>query len=100
MSLKLFRFAGVLSAAAQLSFLPLAAQTFAGSADLDKAIDQAIREKGIPGAVVVAGRNGKILHSKAYGHRAVSPAAEAMTLDTIFDCASLTKVVATTSALM
>ena len=37
---------------------------------------------------------------KAYGHRATVPADEPMTLDTIFDLASLTKVVATTTAVM
>lgn len=46
------------------------------------------------------GRPGQILHRKAYGKRALEPAPEAMTLDTVFDVASLTKVVATTSSLM
>ena len=41
-----------------------------------------------------------MVYRKAYGKRALVPQAEAMTLDTIFDCASLTKVVATTSSLM
>ena len=40
------------------------------------------------------------LYQKAFGHRAVAPAAEPMTLDTIFDLASLTKVVATTTSVM
>jgi CubicO group peptidase (beta-lactamase class C family) len=67
---------------------------------LDDAIEQAIRENRIPGAVLIVGHNGEIVHRKAYGRRAVTPAAEAMTLDTIFDCASLTKVIATTASLM
>ena len=46
------------------------------------------------------GHNGQVLHRKAYGNRAILPSPEPMTADTIFDCASLTKVVATTSALM
>jgi uncharacterized protein YbbC (DUF1343 family)/CubicO group peptidase (beta-lactamase class C family) len=66
----------------------------------DEAIGQAIGENRIPGAVLIIGHNGEIVHRKAYGRRAVTPAAEAMTLDTIFDCASLTKVIATTSSLM
>ena len=41
-----------------------------------------------------------MVYRKAYGKRALVPQAEAMTTDTIFDCASLTKVVATTSSLM
>ena len=41
-----------------------------------------------------------MLHRKAYGNRALIPKPEPMTLDTVFDCASLTKVIATTSSLM
>ncbi len=78
----------------------MAAQTFAGSPLLDRAIEQAIQEERIPGAVLLIGHKGQIVHRKAYGNRAVAPATEAMTVDTIFDLASLTKVVATTSSLM
>ena len=80
--------------------LPLAAQTFSAASDLDAAIQQAIAQKKIPGAVLIVGHRGQILYRKAYGHRALLPAPEKMTVDTIFDCASLTKVVATTSAVM
>jgi uncharacterized protein YbbC (DUF1343 family)/CubicO group peptidase (beta-lactamase class C family) len=76
------------------------AQSFSASPRLDAAIEQAVREDRIPGAVLIAGHNGEILHRKAYGRRAVMPQIEAMTVDTIFDCASLTKVIATTSSLM
>ena len=76
------------------------AETFPGSAALDDAIENAIRENRIPGAVVLIGHNGQIAFRKAYGNRSVVPAIEPMTTDTIFDCASLTKVVATTSAVM
>ena len=75
-------------------------QSFSASAALDAAIGQAIREERIPGAVLIVGHNGEIVHRKAYGNRAVVPRVEAMTADTIFDCASLTKVVVTTPALM
>src|SRR5262245_2408227 len=78
----------------------LGAQTFPASPTLDDAIEQAIREDRIPGAVLVIGHQGSIVHRKAYGKRALVPAPEPMTVDTIFDCASLTKVVATTSAVM
>lgn len=44
-------------------------------------------------------RNGST-YRRAYGNRAVAPKREAMTEDTIFDAASLTKVVATTPAIM
>ena len=76
------------------------AQTFSGGPALDAAIDQAVREDRIPGAVLVVGHNGAPVYTKAYGDRALEPVREKMTVDTIFDCASLTKVVATTSALM
>ena len=67
---------------------------------LDPIIDDAITQQQIPGAVVLVGHDGQVVYRKAYGSRAIVPHSEAMTLDTIFDCASLTKVVATTTALM
>ena len=63
-------------------------------------VEQAIDEKKLPGAVVVIGRGNRVVYQKAIGRRAVDPAPEAMTLDTIFDVASLTKVVATTTSMM
>jgi uncharacterized protein YbbC (DUF1343 family)/CubicO group peptidase (beta-lactamase class C family) len=54
----------------------------------------------MPGAVLIIGHEGKVVYRKAYGQRALVPQPEAMTVDTIFDCASMTKVVATTSAMM
>ncbi len=78
----------------------LFAQTFAGSAALDQAVEDAVIHGRIPGAVLIVGHEGRVVHRKAYGKRALTPHPEAMTVDTIFDCASLTKVVATTSALM
>src|SRR5580658_7173846 len=77
-----------------------AAQTFSGSPLLDQTIEQAIQEGRIPGAVLLIGHKGEIVHRKAYGRRALLPTPEPMTVDTIFDLASLTKVVATTSSLM
>lgn len=76
------------------------AQTFRGADDLDAAINQAIREDKIPGAVVLVGHRGQVVYRKAYGSRALVPAKEPMTVDTIFDIASLTKIVSTTSGLM
>ncbi|WP_321470339.1 exo-beta-N-acetylmuramidase NamZ domain-containing protein [uncultured Paludibaculum sp.] len=73
---------------------------YSASPDIDRAIEDAIKEERIPGAVCLVGQPGKILHFKAYGNRALVPSKEAMTLDTIFDAASLTKVVATTSSIM
>jgi uncharacterized protein YbbC (DUF1343 family)/CubicO group peptidase (beta-lactamase class C family) len=76
------------------------AQTFSASPLLDQTVEQAIQEGRIPGAVLLIGHRGQIVHRKAYGKRALAPTPEPMTVDTIFDLASLTKVVATTSSLM
>ena len=50
-----------------------AAQQFAGSQDLDEAVDAAIRANQIPGAVLLIGGHGAIIHYKAYGNRALTP---------------------------
>jgi hypothetical protein len=60
----------------------------------------AIAEHRLPGAVVAVGRPNGIVYARAFGERALVPAPEAMTTDTIFDIASLTKVVATTTSVM
>jgi uncharacterized protein YbbC (DUF1343 family)/CubicO group peptidase (beta-lactamase class C family) len=67
---------------------------------VDAVIEQAIQEKQIPGAVLVIGHDGQVIYRKAYGERALEPRREPMTLDTVFDLASLTKVIATTTAVM
>lgn len=67
---------------------------------VDSVIEQAIADGNIPGAVLVVGHNGAVIYRKAYGERALEPRREPMTVDTIFDLASLTKVVATTTAVM
>jgi CubicO group peptidase (beta-lactamase class C family) len=87
-----------------LLLLPAAA-THARSLDpaklrkIDAAINQAIDEHQLPGAVLWV-EHGSDHYWKAYGHRALVPARETMKRDTIFDVASLTKVLATTPAVM
>src|SRR4029077_93016 len=68
--------------------------------NVDSVINQAIAEGNLPGAVLVVGHNGAVVYRKAYGNRALEPRREPMTLDTVFDLASLTKVIATTTAVM
>ena len=63
-------------------------------------MERAVPDGLIPGAVVVIGHDGQIVYQKAYGSRALIPHREPMTLDTIFDAASLTKVIATTPSIM
>jgi len=67
---------------------------------IDEAVAAEIAKKQLPGAVVLVGRQGKIVYRKAFGNRALEPNVEPMTLDTIFDLASLTKVVATATSVM
>ena len=86
-----------------LALLLLAGATLAQnypSAELDQLIEDAVRRDAMPGAVLLVGQNGRIVYQKAYGRRALVPQKEDMTLDTIFDCASLTKVVATSASVM
>jgi uncharacterized protein YbbC (DUF1343 family)/CubicO group peptidase (beta-lactamase class C family) len=77
-----------------------AQQTFSGGAAVDQQMERAVQDGLIPGAVVVIGHNAQIVYQKAYGSRALIPHREPMTLDTIFDAASLTKVIATTPSIM
>ena len=67
---------------------------------IEPLVQAAIAEKKLPGAVVLIGRGDRILYQRAIGSRALVPAVEAMSIDTIFDLASLTKVVATTTSVM
>ncbi|HXT40753.1 MAG TPA: exo-beta-N-acetylmuramidase NamZ domain-containing protein [Candidatus Angelobacter sp.] len=68
-------------------------------AEMDAAIERALADHDCPGVVLWLERNDAAYH-KAYGKRALVPAGEPMTEDTIFDAASLTKVIATTPAVM
>ena len=65
-----------------------------------KAVRKEIRAGRIPGAVVLIGDRKKTLYLKAFGSRAIKPKKLPMTSTTIFDLASLTKVIATTTAVM
>jgi uncharacterized protein YbbC (DUF1343 family)/CubicO group peptidase (beta-lactamase class C family) len=63
-------------------------------------VQDAIQKRKLPGAVVLVGRNERIHYRMAFGNRAVIPSIEPMTVETVFDLASLTKVVATTPSIM
>ena len=65
---------------------------------VDSIVQDAIRDGQIPGAVVLIGHDGQVIYRKAFGERALEPRREPMSVDTIFDLASLTKVVATSVA--
>ena len=72
----------------------------AGLEPIDQLVQEAIAAKQMPGAVVLVGRGDRTLYLKAFGNRAVEPTIEPMTLDTVFDMASVTKVVATATSVM
>ena len=67
---------------------------------IDAVARQEIAAEGLPGAVILVGHQGKIVYRKAFGYRSLVPQRYPMSEDTIFDLASLTKVVATTNAVM
>src|SRR3990170_3508586 len=98
----------VLSWTARIDGVPPAGQspTSATAIDLKKLeaieplVRQEIDQKRLPGAVVLVGLGNRIVYQRAIGSRAQVPAREPMTIDTIFDLASLTKVVATTTSVM
>jgi uncharacterized protein YbbC (DUF1343 family)/CubicO group peptidase (beta-lactamase class C family) len=67
---------------------------------IDDLVEREIRSGKIPGAVVLIGNADNVLYRKAFGYRSLVDDKLPMTKDTIFDLASLTKVVATTTAVM
>src|SRR2546423_10436155 len=72
------------------------------SADsFDPLVEDGIRRGAYPGAALVVGRRDTILFAKGYGHLTWSASSPAVDPDsTIYDLASLTKVIATTTSLM
>ncbi len=88
---------GVLSLALTLTSGHASAQDWSG---IDEAAVDAVGSGEVPGIVVVVGRGDAILYHRAWGSRRVVPDHVAMTEDTIFDIASLTKPVGTTLAVM
>jgi len=79
---------------------PRASTADASFAAVDSIVEQQVADDAITGAVLLVGHNGRVVHQKAFGFRMLQPRREPMTLDTIFDLASLTKVVATTPSVM
>lgn len=67
---------------------------------IDALVNADIAVKKLPGAVVIVGHKGRIVYRKAFGNRSLVPTVEPMTVDTIFDVASLTKPIATATSIM
>jgi uncharacterized protein YbbC (DUF1343 family)/CubicO group peptidase (beta-lactamase class C family) len=91
--------AGVLPSVGQRS-TPLAQPNPERFAPLDAVLQNAVAKRLTPGVVCIVGHNGIPVYRKAWGYRSVTPTLEPMTVDTIFDMASLTKVIATTGSIM
>lgn len=71
-----------------------------GFAEVDEAVRAAVASGEIPGAVVLVGQGDQVLFHRAWGWRALVPAPEPMTTDSIFDVASLTKPLGTSLAIL
>ena len=67
---------------------------------IESIVKQGIKDGKMPGAVVVIADRDRVLYRRAFGNRQVEPVAEPMTVDTVFDLASLTKPIATTTSVM
>ena len=69
-------------------------------AAVDSIIDASISDSAFPGAVLLIQKNGKIIHEKAYGYYTYDSVSGRVSVNTMYDLASLTKVTATTTAAM
>ena len=78
--------------------LPFASLSVGMTRQIDQTIESAIAQEKLPGGVFHLEHKGTI-YEKAYGNRSLVPDVEPMTIDTIFDAASITKVVATTPSI-
>ncbi len=68
---------------------------------LDKIVNKAIKQKALPGCQLLVAHRGKVIHSKAYGYTTYDKKTrEKVTTDMLYDIASVTKIMATTLAVM
>ncbi|MER3497487.1 MAG: serine hydrolase [Chitinophagaceae bacterium] len=68
--------------------------------EVDSIVLDALDKKVFPGCVVLAAKDGRIVYHKAFGHYSFDPNSPAMSIESIFDLASVTKISATTIAVM
>ena len=67
---------------------------------VDDIIENGIANHDYPSAVLVVGNDKDIIYQNSYGRLTYDDDAQATTMNTIYDLASVTKVIATTSAIM
>jgi beta-glucosidase-like glycosyl hydrolase/CubicO group peptidase (beta-lactamase class C family) len=71
-----------------------------GLDEIEAVMGTALRDKAFPGGVVTVGRNGALVYQRPFGRLSYEPGAAEVRDDTIYDLASLTKVVVTTTVAM
>lgn len=67
---------------------------------IEEYIESEVQQSTIPGAVLLFERKGSPIYQKSFGKRALVPKSESITLDTIYDTASLTKILVTAPAIL
>lgn len=70
------------------------------SSKIDSIVNDGIAKHAYPGCQVLAMKDGKMLFRKAYGHLTYDPNSPAVTMNTVYDLASVTKMMSTTLAMM
>jgi CubicO group peptidase (beta-lactamase class C family) len=71
-----------------------------GLDEVDRIVEAAVEDGAFPGAVLAIGRGGSLVRFRAFGRHTYEPGAPEVRTDTIYDLASLTKVLATTTVAM
>ncbi len=98
--LAIFMLSGLVGSPAAQAGAPLPYLSEEQFAPIARIVEKAVRDGKTPGAVVLIGNSEQVLYRRAFGERAREPEPALMTEDTIFDLASLTKAVATATAVM
>jgi CubicO group peptidase (beta-lactamase class C family) len=99
-ALALFRYPEAVSADASSDAQPPAGFRAGGLAAVDAVVREGVAARAFPGAVLAIGRFGSLVHLRAFGRLTYDEGAASVTADTIYDLASLTKVVVTTTLAM
>jgi CubicO group peptidase (beta-lactamase class C family) len=77
---------------------PVFAETAAGAAGIDQALTEAVKSGRVPGVVALAANDKGTIYSGAFGVRSLAQS-QAMTVDSVFWIASMTKAVTTAAAM-
>lgn len=67
---------------------------------IESIVKDGLAEKKMPGCVVSIGNSKQVVYLRAFGLRQLQPKPQPMTVDTVFDLASLTKPIATATSIM